>query len=173
MTTSSNAGTPDTGRPGPRTCEARDQYPNWPRRGPLAPEVRDHLASGFGARVRALRAERGLSMRALGELLSCDRRTIERLELGRHRPTRAQVAWLARALSEEGQPSQVLDYELLNLVDGNVRGQRKTRRRRRGERNGLYTLPSELTAQRQALLKGAERDLQRVKRIVAARRGRA
>lgn len=149
-----------SGRPGPARVTRTSSPANprfWPAGGPLSPEVRQHLAEGFGARVRALRVERGVSQVKLGELLCCDERTIRRLEHGEHRPTRQQVAWIASALSTREQPAQVLDWELLDLIGEHMRP-RMRRHRRRGIRTGLYTLPVELTAEFRAL----EKQLRRV-----------
>ncbi|PRY43295.1 helix-turn-helix domain-containing protein [Umezawaea tangerina] len=123
----------------------------WVRNGPLPVEVRDHLAAGFGARVRALRADRGWSQEKLAGLLGCDRRTVGRLELGQHRPTRQQCAWLAAALTPAGTSPMVLDHEFLGLVGERLRGKRK------GSRSGLYTLPGQFGAELAAVLRQANR----------------
>lgn len=112
----------------------------WERCGPLPVAERERLAAGFGARVRALRGERGWSQERLAEVVGCDRRTVGRLERGEHRPTRQQIAWLARAFTPAGVDPLVLDVELLNLAGA------PRRKRRRGSRSGLYTLPSEMGA---------------------------
>jgi transcriptional regulator with XRE-family HTH domain len=101
---------------------------------------RERLAAGFGARVRALRAEHGWSQERLAEVIGCDRRTVGRLERGEHRPTRQQCAWIARAFTPVEADPLVLDVELLNLAGA------PRRKRRRGSRSGLYTLPGEMGA---------------------------
>ncbi|WP_440899187.1 helix-turn-helix domain-containing protein [Actinosynnema sp.] len=113
----------------------------WEREGPLPVEVRERLAKGFGARVRGLRKARGWSQVQLAEVLGCAAKTVGRLERGEHRPSRQQVAWLARAFTPAGVHPVVLDVELLNLVGAPRRG------RRRGSRSGLYSLPGELGAE--------------------------
>lgn len=158
MIKDSSSGTPDTGRPGHARDVTRDQSGPWVRTGPLAPEVRRHLADGFGARVRALRGERGMTQVRLAELLSCDARTLRRLERGEHRPTRQQTAWIAAALSPEGQHPQVLDHVLCDLVGKDMRP--RTRKLRRRELlSSLYVLPAERTTQYLALQKQLRRML--------------
>jgi transcriptional regulator with XRE-family HTH domain len=136
---------------GSRTLHDAHVRSQWARSGPLPAEVRGHLASGFGARVRALRVDRGWSQEKLAELLGCDRRTVGRLELGQHRPTRQQVAWLATALTPAGASPMMLDHEFLGLVGERLRGKRK------GSRSGLYTLPGQFGAELAALLRQANR----------------
>ncbi|MEU4802834.1 helix-turn-helix transcriptional regulator [Actinosynnema sp. NPDC023587] len=147
-----------------RTSEGRARdvarvQPRWERSGPLPAEVREKLAGGFGARVRALRAEHGWSQRRLAEVVGCDARTVGRLERGEHRPSRQQIAWLARAFTPAGVDPFPLDFELLNLVGEN------RRHRRRGSRSGLYELPSELGA----ALAEADRQRQRLQRLLVQR----
>jgi transcriptional regulator with XRE-family HTH domain len=151
MNHSNSTGTPDTGRPGLRARQARVESGFWPRSGPLSAEVRQALADGFGARVRALRGERGMTQVKLAELLCCDPRTIRRLERGEHRPSRQQVAWLAAALAPEGEHPMSLDHVLLDLVGDQSRPWLSRKHRRRGLLSGLYTLPIELNAERRAL----------------------
>lgn len=158
MTTSSSSEKPGDGTSGPRARDAHVRPAFWPTSGPLSPEVRQDLAEGFGARVRALRGERGLTQQALADLLCCDERTVRRLEHGERRPTRQHVAWLAAALSPRGQSPQVLDYALLDLVGDHMRP-RMRRHRRRGILTGLYTLPVELTAEFRALEKQLRRQI--------------
>ncbi|MDX3662376.1 helix-turn-helix transcriptional regulator [Streptomyces sp. ID05-26A] len=165
MIENSSPRNPDAGRPGLARDVTRDQSAFWPPSGPLAPEVKRHLADEFGARVRALRGERGLTQKALAELLSCDPRTIRRLEKGDHRPTRQQVAWLARALSPEGKEPQELDRMLCDLVGADMRP--RTRRLRRRELlSSIYWLPAERTTQRLAVERQIRQDLSRAHRSV-------
>ncbi|MGZ3141903.1 helix-turn-helix domain-containing protein [Lentzea chajnantorensis] len=158
MTTNSSSGTPAAGRPGVARVATHDQSGLWARTGPLAPEVRRHLAEGFGAKVKALRAERGMTQVKLAELLRCDARTVRRLEVGQHRPTRQQVGWIAAALSPEGQQPQVLDHALCDLVGPNMRPRTK-KLRRRELLSSLYTLPAERTTQHAARLKEVRRQI--------------
>lgn len=130
--------------------------PRWTRSGPLPVDVQEKLAGGFGTRVRELRAAAGWSQRRLAEVIGCDARTVGRLERGEHRPTRQQVAWLARAFTPAGVDPFPLDFELLDLVGEN------RRHRRRGSRSGLYDLPGDIgreLAQVDRLLSRARRQL--------------
>jgi transcriptional regulator with XRE-family HTH domain len=62
-------------------------------------EERAQLVAGVGALVAAHRRAVCLSQRRLAELAGCDRRTVERLEVGRIRPTTALLYALAHALT--------------------------------------------------------------------------
>lgn len=143
----------------PRARDVARVRSPWTRSGPLPVEVREHLAAGFGARVRELRAGAGWSQERLAEVLGCDRRTVGRLERGEHRPSRQQVAWLARAFTPAGVSPLPLDVELLELTGEHHR------HRRRGSRSGLYDLPGELGAE----LARAERQLAAARRRLHGR----
>lgn len=62
----------------------------------LAKEKED--ATGFGVRLRALRAAKGLTQEALGELAGMRYQVIAKLERGAHEPKWATVLKLADAL---------------------------------------------------------------------------
>jgi transcriptional regulator with XRE-family HTH domain len=56
------------------------------------------LVERLAARIKALRARRGLSQEALAAKASVSRGYLARLEIGRHDPTVGTVEKLARAL---------------------------------------------------------------------------
>lgn len=60
----------------------------------------------FGALLRRLRRERGMSQEALAEASGCDRSYLSFLERGINSPSLSMVFQLARAL--ETQPSRLL-----------------------------------------------------------------
>ncbi|WP_435120735.1 helix-turn-helix domain-containing protein [Micromonospora tulbaghiae] len=68
-------------------------------RGTPGPDERARLRDFLGAALRRARAAHGLSQRALAALAGCHPRTVERLEVGRIRPTSALVDALAHALA--------------------------------------------------------------------------
>lgn len=73
----------------------------------LPPEV---LAGrrAFGGRLRALREAAGLTQEALGEAAGVDRKTINRIEGGRHSPHVDQVLLIAAAL--RARPRELFDW---------------------------------------------------------------
>ncbi|MFI6331903.1 helix-turn-helix domain-containing protein [Micromonospora chersina] len=116
-------------------------------RGVPGADERTRLRDSLGAALRRERAARRLSQRALAALAGCDRRTVERLEVGQLRPTTALVAALAHALavppgySPAGRREQVeaLRAELTaaagaSLVPSTAGGARRRRRRLRKAR---------------------------------------
>src|ERR1700739_3414531 len=58
----------------------------------------DALAAAVGARVKALREERGLSQRALGQRLQVSSSTVAKYEAGGHTPPLAVLVRLAGVL---------------------------------------------------------------------------
>ncbi len=70
--------------------------------------VMSEFVARVGARMRALRLERGWSLRKLGELADCHYWGIMQIELGRTAMNVATISKLARALG-------VRPYDILNI----------------------------------------------------------
>ena len=79
---------------------------------PVHPRLADYRAC-FGHRLAALRLERDLTQEQLAEASGFDRKTINRIENGRHSPSLDRVFVLADAL-------QVEPFELFRPTDDQV-----------------------------------------------------
>lgn len=67
------------------------------------------LLRSFGARVRALREERGITQQRLSELLGVRASTVSQIETGDLSPTLTTIAAIARALKT--RVPDLLDFE--------------------------------------------------------------
>lgn len=114
----------ESGRPYAQGQPARvqsEQRP-WERRGPLPQDVREHLRSGVGARIKALRGERGWTQAQLAERIGWALNTVARIEQGVHRPTHRQLAAIGKAFAPRRELARLLANELTVLASPHVRG---------------------------------------------------
>lgn len=79
-----------------------------PRRRVIIGDFMAHI----GARIRVLRFERGLSMRALAKLSGCSQDCLVQIESGRSSITTRTMRKLAHAL--QVQPFDILNYDVHN-----------------------------------------------------------
>ena len=73
------------------------------------------IAYAFGAVVRELRTERGISQEELGNRAQIERSHMGKIERGLHVPNLALILKLARALS--AQPGDLVDRAALRLLE--------------------------------------------------------
>ncbi|MFE5837225.1 helix-turn-helix domain-containing protein [Arthrobacter sp. NPDC056493] len=104
---------------------------NTDTRGLVDDVEREHLATGYGAKVRQLRKGAGLTQAQLGQLAGIGVTHISRLEQGRRRPSVDATKALARVLSPVLDPT-ALEQRLAGLAGESLR-EGAARRKRRQE----------------------------------------
>ncbi|MHA7153965.1 helix-turn-helix domain-containing protein [Arthrobacter sp. TMN-50] len=90
-------------------------------------DERIHLATGFGRRLKDLRAEAGLSQDRASELAGMHRASLANLENGRSRPTADSVRALAAVLAPPAPLRKQAFHELRKLAGKSWRTSHKRR----------------------------------------------
>ncbi len=120
---------------------------------------RDEIARTLGARLRELRAERKMGLRALERRSGVNRSTLSRLERGLRRPRISVLGWISYGLDPDN--AEALKRELCGVAGGSLiaesrwSGRMHTRKAWRAMLGGTMPLPPWLAAPRALTIFGA------------------